>query len=104
MGWVVSEPVCPCSEWAGNGRKLPRNFGLLRNSTKIAAQFLGLGQCSQTAPEIPGKLEQRPDCSQPTLNTDIPDIVQEQTRLTRRVGTKVGLSEDVPPASIQAAS
>jgi hypothetical protein len=27
------------------------HFRLLRNSTKIAAQFLGLGQCSQKAPE-----------------------------------------------------
>ena len=33
-----------------NGRKLSILFGLLRNSTKIAAQFLGLGQSSQKAP------------------------------------------------------
>ncbi len=31
-----------------NGRELVTAYGLLRNSTKIAAQFLGLEQCSQT--------------------------------------------------------
>jgi hypothetical protein len=41
-----------------------RIFGLLRNSTKIAAQFLGLGQCSQKAPENAGKHKLRPDGSQ----------------------------------------
>jgi hypothetical protein len=35
-----------------NGRKLSLIFGLLRNSTKIAAQFLGLEQCSQKAPKM----------------------------------------------------
>ena len=37
--------------------------GPLRNSTKIAAQFSGLGQCSQKFPETPGKLKTRPYCS-----------------------------------------
>jgi hypothetical protein len=46
-----------------NGRKFFRHFGLLRNSTKIAAQFLGLAQCSQKAPEMAKKLKQRPYCS-----------------------------------------
>ncbi|MBK6511343.1 MAG: hypothetical protein IPG06_19180 [Haliea sp.] len=31
-----------------NGRELVVAYRLLRNSTKIAAQFLGLEQCSQT--------------------------------------------------------
>jgi hypothetical protein len=39
-----------------------RLCGLLRNSTKIAAQFLGLGQCSQKAPAKAHTLKQRPDC------------------------------------------
>jgi hypothetical protein len=43
-----------------NGRKLSGVFGLLRNSTKIAAQFLGLEQSSQKAPENTGKLKPRP--------------------------------------------
>ena len=34
---------------SANGRELVTAYGLLRNSTKIAAQFLGLGQCSQKA-------------------------------------------------------
>jgi hypothetical protein len=46
-----------------NGRKVSANSGLLRNSTKIAAQFLGLGQCSQTSPETDENLKQRPDGS-----------------------------------------
>jgi hypothetical protein len=33
-----------------NGRKLALVYGLLRNSTKIATQFSGLGQCSQKDP------------------------------------------------------
>jgi hypothetical protein len=32
-----------------NGRELVVAYRLLRNSTKIAAQFLGLEQCSQKA-------------------------------------------------------
>jgi hypothetical protein len=40
-----------------NGRKLFIIFGLLRNSTKIAAQFSGLGQCSQNPPENDEKLK-----------------------------------------------
>jgi hypothetical protein len=34
-----------------NGRKLLQGFGLLRNSTKIAKQFLGLGQWGLMGPE-----------------------------------------------------
>jgi hypothetical protein len=48
-----------------DGRELARIFGLLRNSTIFAAQKLGLGQCSQKAPEEAGKLKRRPDCQQP---------------------------------------
>jgi hypothetical protein len=44
-----------------NGRKLFVICGLLRNSTKIAMQFLGLEQCSQKAPANAKKLKQRPD-------------------------------------------
>jgi hypothetical protein len=47
-----------------NDRKLFLVFGLLRNSTIFAAQKLGFGQCSQTAPVNKEKLKQRPDCSQ----------------------------------------
>jgi hypothetical protein len=46
-----------------NGRELVTAYGLLRNSTKIAAQFCGLEQCSQTAPVSGDKLKQRPNCS-----------------------------------------
>jgi len=42
-------------EWV-NGRKLAIAPGLLRNSTKIAAQFSGLVQCSQKAPGSDSKL------------------------------------------------
>jgi hypothetical protein len=47
----------------GNGRKISAGSGLLRNSTKIAARFLGLGQCSQMAPGTRGNLKRRPKCS-----------------------------------------
>jgi hypothetical protein len=40
-----------------DGRKLTSIAGLLRNSTKIAAQFSGLEQCSQKAPVNGGKLK-----------------------------------------------
>jgi len=46
-----------------NGRKLFSLSGLLRNSTKIAMQFLGLGQCSQNTPAKAEKLKRRPDGS-----------------------------------------
>ena len=54
-----------------NGRKLFILFGLLRNSTKIAAQFLGLGQSSQKAPEKDEKLKQRPYCSQTPIRGSV---------------------------------
>jgi hypothetical protein len=57
---------------AVNGRKLSIASGLLRNSTKIAAQFVGLGQCSQKAPGSDGKLKPRPDCSQPPAPPAVP--------------------------------
>jgi hypothetical protein len=44
-----------------DGRKPAHLCGLLRNSTKIAAQFSGLGQCSQKAPAKVGRLKLRPD-------------------------------------------
>ena len=44
-----------------DGRKLARHIGLLRNSTILAAQKSGLEQCSQKAPDVPGKLKRRPD-------------------------------------------
>jgi len=47
-----------------NGRELVVAYRLLRNSTKIASQFYGLGQCSQKAPVSDDKLKQRPYCSQ----------------------------------------
>jgi len=47
-GWVAAP--------ARDGRKFVLVAGLLRNSTKIAAQFLGLGQCSQKAPGDQDKL------------------------------------------------
>jgi len=54
-----------------NGRKLSGVFGLLRNSTKIASQFLGLRQCSQKAPENTGKLKRGLIVHQP-LSTHLP--------------------------------
>ena len=36
--------------------------GLLRNSTKIAAQFSGLDQCSQKAPGASDSAKRGPDC------------------------------------------
>jgi hypothetical protein len=54
-----------------NGRKLFILFGLLRNSTKIAAQFSGLGQSSQKAPEKDEKLKRGPIVHQP-LSTHLP--------------------------------
>jgi hypothetical protein len=44
-----------------DGRKPAHLCGLLRNSTKIAAQFSGLEQCSQQAPAKVGWLKPRPD-------------------------------------------
>jgi len=58
-----------------NGCKISAGSGLLRNSTKIAAQFFGLGQCSQKAPVTGGNLKLRPDCSQRTAPTDSPRSV-----------------------------
>jgi hypothetical protein len=69
-----------------NGRKLFIVSGLLRNSTKIATQFLGFEQCSQKAPGNNEKLKQRPDCSQTDSQTprayhraNTPDNILAQT-------------------------
>jgi hypothetical protein len=42
------------------GRKVVAGCRLLRNSTKIAAQFLGLRQCSQKAPAPHNNLKRDP--------------------------------------------
>ena len=58
VGAYVSphEPGRQSGQALVNGCKVTAGYGLLRNSTKIAAQFLGLGQCSQKAPGNDRKL------------------------------------------------
>jgi hypothetical protein len=86
-----------------NGRKLSVISGLLRNSTKIATQFLGLGQCSQKAPGNDRKLEQRPDCSQtpspPSALTSSENTGLEELRETRPAPG--GLPEKIRPRLAQ---
>ena len=67
---------------SGNGRKISAGYGLLRNSTKIAAQFSGLGQSSQNPPVTGGNLKQRPDGSR----RQIPDTVPQIARYTMHRG------------------
>ncbi len=50
----------------GDGHKLVEGYGRLRNSTKIAAQFFGLEQCSPKTPATLDKLKQWPDGHQGT--------------------------------------
>jgi hypothetical protein len=46
--WRAAAPGVASIEY---GHNEGQSIRLLRNSTKIAAQFLGLGQCSQKAPD-----------------------------------------------------
>jgi len=75
-----------------NGRELVVAYRLLRNSTKIAAQFSGLEQCSQKAPVSDDKLKQRPNCSHhpPRRKTSfLPlnnDSLSLKVALRRRIG------------------
>jgi len=77
-----------------NGRKVSANSGLLRNSTKIAAQFLGLGQCSQTSPKTDENLKQRPDGSGQVLLHGAPGSVANGMK---RGNGWEGLSRNIRP-------